>query len=75
MLGKQVLASCLVTLALTGHRLTMGLHSASQKPRVHAPRGRSELGGRHPTSGPGSAVMGLCVLGQVLLSGPHCSHL
>ena len=65
-LGKQVLASRLITLALTGHGWTMGLHGASQKPQVHAPRGRSELGGRRPASGLGFAAMGLCVLGQVL---------
>lgn len=65
-LGKQVLASRLITLALTGHGWTMGLHGASQKPQVHAPRGRSELGGRRPASGPGFAATGLCVLGQVL---------
>lgn len=67
MLGKQVLASFLITVALTGNRITMGLNGASQKPRAHILRGRSELGSRCPASSPGSASTGLCVLGQVLL--------
>lgn len=61
--GKQALAGFLVTLALTGYRMTMGLNRVSPKPGAHHSGAGCIVQGRYANSSPCSAAKGLRVLG------------